>query len=508
MSGNARVLTGLMERRALEAAFSELADIKSPTLQIERAQEIARQGGAALHVLLTFLDTSDPQLRGGLGQVAARLPREEVVPALLHVTRSREQSEQARLTALTILDRFLHESVDETLLGGLANPSALAQQSLREVLHEMARNPFSVIEYLNQLAEQPPEVARMILSAIPSMPASPDLVTLLRMLAQGEDAFLAQGALEQLGRMRTVDAGLALSSLAATLPPQRAQLAERGLRKLRLGGVSPPNTDTEGSSLGWRALISPLNGEGYQVIWFVGRSSLRDHGTLFSVLTHDPEGIVGSFGSAEVPVDALPPQQPLGTLQAVAQSADMPPITFLEVTFGAGRQAVREALELNWRGGSPAPPEYRLLNPLIWSTRFSPEAGLPAAIPPAREYTPADTIKVLHHPAFAGWFWQGPALIEAARELGPQPSQEARRASVMKLASSEFTPEVVASYQRRLRAMARWLALASQPEMAARAQALADQLGTVEPADSPFVRHVVGLGLDIVIVNLHLKNLI
>jgi hypothetical protein len=505
MSGNARVLTGLMERRALEAAFGELADITSPELQIERAQEISRQGSSAVPVLLSLLDTGDPQLRGGLGQVAALLPREEIVLALLQVARSRQQSEQARLTALTILDRFLHETVDEALLGGLGNSTALAQQSLREVLHEMARNPFSVIEYLTQLAEQPAEVARMILNAIPSMPASPDLVTLLRMFAQDEDSFLAQSALEQLGRMRSPDAALALFCLAATLPSQRAQLAERGLRKLQLSGVSQPSPDA-GNLLGWRALLSPLNGAGYQVIWFIGRSSLRDHGTLFSVLTRDPDGIVGSFGSTEVPAEALPAQQPLGTLHTVAQSADMPPITFLEVPFDAGRQAVREALGLNWQAGNPAPPEYRLLNPLIWSTSFTPQAGSPV-IPVDRECTSAEAIKVLQHSAFANWFWQDPALLEAARELGRQPSLEARHAYVTKLANSRFTPEVIASYQRRLRGMARWLALASQLEMAARAQVLADQLGTGEPADSPFILHLVGLGLDIALVSIHIKNL-
>jgi hypothetical protein len=505
MSGNARVLTGLMERRALEAAFDELADITSPTLQVERAQEIARQGSGALPVLLSLLDTGDPQLRGGLGQVAALLPREEVVPALLQVARSRQQSEQARLTALTILDRFLHEPVDEALLGGLSDSGALAQQSLREVLHEMARNPFSVIEYLAQLGEQPAEVARMILNAIPSMPASPDLVTLLRMFAQGEDLFLAQSALEQLGRTRSPDAALALSCLTVTVPPQRAQLAERGLRKLQLSGVSLPSPDA-GSLLGWRALLSPLNGAGYQVIWFIGQSSLRDHGTLFSVLTRDPDGIVGSFGSTEVPTEALPAPQPAGALHAVAQSADMPPITFLEAPFDAGRQAVREALELNWQAGTPTPPEYRLLNPLIWSTRFNPPTGFPG-IPEVREHTPADAIKVLQHPAFASWFWQDPALSEAARELGRQPSLEARHACVTKLANSRFTPEVVASYQRRLRGMARWLALASQPEMAARAQVLADQLGTGKPADSPFILRLVGLGLDVALVSIHFKNL-
>jgi hypothetical protein len=505
MSGNTRVLTGLMERRALEAAFGELGEITDPTLQVERAQEIARQGSVALPVLLSFLDTGDPQLRGGLGQVAAHLPREEVLPALLQVARSRQQSEQARLTALTILDRFLHEPVDGALLGGLSNPEAVAQQSLREVLHEMARNPFSVIEYLTQLAEQPAEVARMILNAVPSMPASPDLVTLLRMFAQSEEHLLAQGALEQLGRTRSVDAAMALSCLAATLPPQRAQLAERGLRKLQLSGTPLPPPDA-GNFLGWRALLSPLNGAGYQVIWFIGRSSLRGHGTLFSVLTRDPDGVVGSFGSPEVPAEALPPLRPAGTLHTVVQSADLPPISFLEVTFDVGRQVVREALELNWQAGTPTPLEYRLLNPLIWSTGFDPEAGSPV-IPGDREYTPAEAIKVLQHPALTGWFWQDPALLEAARELGRQPSQEARQACVTKLALSRFTPDVIASYQRRLRRMARWLALASEPEMAARAQVLADQLSTGLPADSPFIRRLVSLGLDVALVSMHVKNL-
>jgi hypothetical protein len=424
---------------------------------------------------------------------------------LLQVARSRQHSEQARLTALTILDRFLHEPVDEALVGSLSSPEALAQQSLREVLHEMTRNPFSVIEYLNQLAEQPPDVAQMILNAIPSMPASPDLVTLLRMFAQGEDQSLAQIALAQLGRMRTADAALALSCLAATLPLQCAQLAERGLRKLQLSGMPPPSAHV-GASLAWRALLSPVNGAGYQVIWFIGRSSAREHGTLFSVLTRDPDGIVSSFGSAEVPVDLLPAQRPLGTLHTVAQTPDMPPITFVEVAFDAGRQAVREALALNWQDGKPTPLEYQLLNPLIWSTKFSPPAEFPL-IPDGREYTAAEAIKVLQHPAFANWFWQDPALSEAAHELGREPSLEARQAWVTKLANSKFKPQVISSYQRRLRGMARWLMLASQPEMAARAQALADQLGTSEPADSLFVRRMVSLGLNVVLVSNDLRNL-
>jgi hypothetical protein len=56
--------------------------------------------------------------------------------------------------------------------------------------------------------------------------------------------------------------------------------------------------------------------------------------------------------------------------------------------------------------------------------------------------------------------------------------------------------------------MARWLALASQPEMAARSWAVAEHLGRGVPADSPFVRRLINLGLDIASVNLRLKNLV
>jgi hypothetical protein len=505
MSRNARVLTGLMERRALEAAFRELADITNPTLQVERAQEIARQGNTTLPVLLSLVDTSDPQLRGGLGQVALRLPRQDVVPALLQVARSHRQSEQARLTALTILDRFLHEPVDEALFGNLSNPDSLAQQSLREVLHEMARNPSSVIEYLNQLDEQPPEVARMILAAIPSMPASPDIITLLRMFAQDGDPLLVQGAFEHLGRMRTADAALALSCLAATVPEGSAQLAERALRKLQLSGTPLPASEAS-DSLGWRALLSPVNAAGYQVIWFVGRSTVPDRGTLFSVLTHDPNGVVGSFGSAEVPADALPPEKPVGALHAVAQAADMPPITFLEVPFDVGRQAVREALVLNWQSGNPTPLEYRLLNPLIWSTPFNPDSSFPT-VPRTEEQQAAEAVSVLEHPAFASWFWHDPELPEIARELERYPSPEVREALITSIANSGFTAEILASYRRRLRGMARWLALASKPKLAADVLVLAEGLDTGEPASSPFVRRLVGLGLDIVLTSMNIKNL-
>src|SRR5450756_210806 len=81
MTSSARVLTGLMERRALETAFAALSETTSLDQLVERAEAIVQRGSAAIPVLLSLLDTADPQLRGGLGHVAARLDPEQIVPA-------------------------------------------------------------------------------------------------------------------------------------------------------------------------------------------------------------------------------------------------------------------------------------------------------------------------------------------------------------------------------------------------------------------------------------------
>ena len=77
---------------------------------------IAGHGNAVLPVLLARLDTDDPGRRGGLAQVALRLDRESVVAALRDVARSQDRGDRARLSALTILERYLDEPIDDSLI--------------------------------------------------------------------------------------------------------------------------------------------------------------------------------------------------------------------------------------------------------------------------------------------------------------------------------------------------------------------------------------------------------
>jgi len=500
MSGNTKVLTGLMERRELEAQFAALAEGTNPEEVTRQAEAIAAHGSAALTLLLARLDTEDPQVRGGLGQVAKRLERDQTVAALRGVARSRDHSEQARLGALTILNRYLDEPIDESLVAGIQDLDGAAVRSLRELIQAMDRDPSSIIEYLSQLAEQSPEVAAMILDAVSRMSPHPHLVTLLRMFAQGESRSLARSAIEQLGRTRSGEAWLALDALTNVLPPDLGALAERNQRKLRLRGVRQPEEET--GDAGQRVLLSPVDGSGAQSVWFINRSSTHDLSTAVTVIVHDEDGIIACFGANQVVSDELPPAAPLGAVLALPQKEGAPPLQLLETTPTTGCRAVRRALERHWKTNTAPPLAFRLLNPLIWTGE---QRNAEAVLPERGSYSAAQTAALLDHPAFASWFWRDDSLLDRAHQLVPGQTLPARGKLIAALASARAVPAVIASYRRRLEAMADWLLEAGQPDAAALAMSAADHLAGAAPGTSPFVRRLIGMALDVAAVTLQAK---
>jgi hypothetical protein len=285
---------------------------------------------------------------------------------------SRQRSDLARLSAATVLSRFLAEPVDESLLAGLAEPDDVARQSLRELISAMDQSPAVILEYLEQLAAQEQGVAQLLLTAVGELPAHPHLVTLLRMLAQAEDGRLAAAALEQLGRTRLPEAAPALASLAQTLAPEAAALAERGLRKLRLSGFTPQVLVDEGRSpwfrrgLTWRTLHTALEANAEQLLWFVGTSAEGAAAWLFTVRIHRTQGITSAGFTPNVPAAALPPAADPGAQHRIGAPPRNSGQSLHEATLAAGRQRLTAGLQGNWLSRTPTPMLYRLYNPLIW----------------------------------------------------------------------------------------------------------------------------------------------
>ncbi|MGQ9838950.1 MAG: hypothetical protein ACUVR4_00155 [Anaerolineae bacterium] len=494
-------MTGLAERQAVDAAIAELAAITDPAQIAERAESIARHGNVALAALIAALDTDDPQLRGGLGQVALRLPRAQVVAALRATAGSRKRSLQARLTALTLLERYFHEPPDEVLLSGLESPEAVALRSLAELAKAMEQEPLAILEYLAQLEEQPPDVPHLLLQAVPAAPVTGALITLLRMFAQGTDVKLAQGALEHLGRIRSAAAARALAALAKTLPPSLASLAERGARKLALSGVNIAVEDDVSDrpwfvpGRKWRVLVSPLDGTGGQLLWFIGHVPGEEHALLISVLIEEGRGLTTASGALDMAVADLPVEQPAGTVHRVAVSQQPVVLLLLEVPLGVGQELLSEALAWNWAGEMPTPLAYRLLNLPLWlaapAQTESPAAAVDNAVDRDSVADPTATAALLEHPAFWGWWG---LVAQEAGSLAVR--KQDRPAAVTQFVQRRFTGELVAAYSSRLERMARWLTLAGEFETAALARLAADQLRSGPPEEAPFLRRMVELGFE------------
>lgn len=468
MSGDAKVLTGLLERRALEQAYAELGCTTDPGAQSLRAQEIAAHGLAALPQLLSLLDTPDPQLRGGLGQVARLLPREQVVAALRGAAISPERSDQARIAAATLLERYLGEPVDDILATGLRNPQAAAEQSVAELSAAMDGEPLAIVEYLDQLAQQPADVMDMILDAAGSAPPGPHPATLLRMLAQLPDQRVARRAIDALSRMRTPAACRALASLAPNLPPALSSLAERGMRKLRFSGVSdtadhdPKREPWVAPGLTWRLLLSPVDASGTQFLWFIGQQEAQQRGIVFTVLVLDPYGVVDASGALDAAGLRGREKKHADMVHEFLGDGKAARLNLVEAPLSTGYRALREALQLNWASGTAVPVSYRLFSPLIWlgADRAAMEATEPVE-PAAGEFTQSDLNGLLADPRFFGWFALNPANVPV---LPP-----------------------MASFARRYRAMGRWLALAGEDRTARLASTLAFYFETNAPQAISFL---------------------
>jgi len=324
----------------------------------------------------------------------------------------------------------------------------------------MDEETLSVIEYLEQLSAQPPEVASMVLDALPAVEASPHLATLLRLLAQGDESAsgLAHRAIEELVKLRTPAALRALASLTPNLPPDLAALAERGARKLRFSGVSdsadhdPQREPWYAPSLHWRLLLSPVDVSAGQFLLFIGQEDTGSRAVIFTVLVQTPGGIRDASGALDANADHVPPRRRTGALHLVVGDGDeaAPAVTLLEAPLDLGFTTLREALVLNWSDGTPAPVGYRLFSPLIWLSHEAAEAKASLTPPVDLTLAQAELDAILDHPAFYGWFWE--------------------------MDGEALAPEATAAYSQRFVAMSRWLAAAGDNKTARTAATVAYHL--------------------------------
>ena len=492
-----KIITTFQNRLEMDAAVRSLGETSGDWELRQRAVEIAqRYGDKALPALVAALDTTNPQLRGGLGHLAKRLDKDAAVAALRAAALNRSLSDQARLTAITILERFLEVTPDDAMYAGMAAPEQLALRSLQEVLADAQSDRMVLFEYFRQLGQEPPDV-QLTMARAARLLEGADGVELLSMFAQEPAQPVAVEALQTLGMIAEPAAAAALQGVIPSLPPELRRQAERALQKLRLRGVAVPAQRAPPDDA--RCLASAVSGEGLQMLWFFLPQADNAGGDVLEVLVSQRQGLVAAAGRRAVEAAALPERQPQGTL--LQGSADQP--LLLEAGFDYGRRRLLAALPLTWAAEQPTPLSYRLLGPQIWRWAKPETAGpLPDAPTVGRD----DTARLLQHPAMGAWFLQSRAIYARAERVltgSEAPTHEAFTQMIAEtlqeaLDSGDLAPVTL---RASLEAMAEWFTLANDTEHTDLALAAA-QTVEEDPASHPLLLLMSELGLRLAMINL------
>jgi len=503
MPTSQKIITKLRDRRQIEADLRKMLTASSDLEFRRQAQKIASHGSQVIPTIVGNLARADGRMLAAMGTVATFLNHDEIVNALRRAVLQPHQTDRSRLGAMTILERFLGQPPDDDLLASLSNPEGEAVASLEEILDQVEANPSALIQYIEELDRQEPDVVLTVASSLRDMGTSTAsvergqrAVEVLRMMSQDVRDEIAAEALHSLGIIRLPEAAHALQTLIPITVPALQPLAERLLRKLQFSGVEV--NPLPGPDPAWRALISPVNGLGQRSIWFIQENRSTAHAQILNVLLSDRAGAVEAVGHTQVPVPLLPPRRPLGHLHDIALPDGSGAILMLEGSFDLGRRLVVEALPLNWETQIPVAGPLRLLSPWLWG--YAGADSLPSRVLPklsAEDKTLVATSgRLLEHPAFVTWSARSEATFRAAEEALRHPGWKLD-VWVNRLTSELFAvPLVVQMISDRLVDMSEWLLLADDEPWARLALVAAEAILEDPLQEQPLLRAVVRRDLE------------
>ena len=491
-----KLITRLRDRRTIETALAHMLTTQTDEEWNQKAQHIASLGPEVLRVLTQKLNTANTAELAALGTIATYADRDLVTQALYGLLYKPDTPDVQRMGAILLLERYLGEPVPETALMSLQDPRGVVQQSLVQVLEAARESRFLLLEYLRILLEQPAEATHAVIDALAEI-GGDEVIGLLRLLAQDEELAIAEHALDTLAALQTPAALQALQSLPPTLPPPLRDRTERALRKIRFRGqeVAPlPPVPQQ-----CRALVSPVDGRGNQVLWFLRHDPVTQRDRFLSVLVSDAAGLKNTFGDDAALPDRFPQQRPPGTLHVVP--AENQPLILLEAPYDYGRRLLLQGLTISFGLGLSTPLEYRLLNDLVWGYQLPSELPLRRpTVSPAQQLTLLPWLgRLLDHPALESWFVESESVYTYVERMTRWQHIDihdpAMQRWLMNLVTEHFTPEALARYQDRLVQMSEWFLWADDEDTARLAWVAAATLPHVPPQQHPLVVRMIETGL-------------
>jgi hypothetical protein len=500
-----KIITKLLERRQIEADLREMLEAASDAEFRQRAQRIAAGGSQVIPAIVDNLDRADARMLTAMGVVTTFLDKGRIVEALRKAVRHGKLTDRGRIGAITILERFLGEPPDDALLDSLSDPEGTAISSLETVLNQAEGDPGVLVEYVEGLDQQEPDVVLAVVQTLRRMGGQDkgqpqQAIDLLRMMAQDVRAEIAAEAMESLGSIRLAEAARALQTLAPATAPELAPLVGRLVRKLLFSGVEVE--DLPPPDPGWRALVSPVSALGQQNVWFIQPEPGAAQARFLSLMIHDRTGITRAMAYTQMPMQLLLPRRPLGHLHDVALPDGSGAVLMLEVSFDLGRRLAQEALDQNRETQIPVAGPLRLLGPWLWGTRGAdslPSWRLPEI--EEGEVLAREADELLNHPALGAWTLRSEAVFRVAQEMQHHLDWK-REAWVRRLAGELFQDrQVAAALGQRLKNMSGWLLLAGDERAARLARAAGAEIAK-SAADQPFVLALIRRDLELALYSL------
>jgi len=512
-----KIINTFQQRRQLQQDMDALADCRNENELTKAVQQLAHTypHDLLLNTLIKYLDTNSSQLRGGLGHLATLLPPEEAVPTLRNIVANRQKSAQIRVTAASILERYIGEELPSGLVADLDGSNEAAMQSLYEVISEAEFNRAVLLEYIEQMKAAGPDIPFMVMDLMEKLiPA--ERVSLLRILIQDEQANVAREALRRLNWLATEDeepmAVAALHGLQFTLPPETAEPISRTLRKLQFAGRRHVVAPREN----WRALLSPADATASQSVWLLWMdSTLPDANMLLGFAINQQRGILQVFGNEAIEREMLPKMKGMGEIVPLVLDEGSP-VELLEIPFDYGRWLIQSALKCHWdeQTPEPLPEEYKLYNDWVWQFD-APEvdAELMAyfdrdndAIQDGEsvDLTLLDSTSeaLLEHSVMAqSWLLYNQMFLQGfdlkQDDLVTWPSAVIIQAVLQEIARWPHHGQLVATVEEALRAQAAWFHIADEPEQAQRAYLLARWMRHLPVTQNPMLARMVAMGIGV-----------
>lgn len=475
-----RIIHGFGDRLAIDRAVKALGQARNSHQQDKLAQELAAKGKPVLNALLRHLEANDPTLRGGLGRLVQYMDPDLVIPALRDAAMDTSRSDAERLTAVMLLERYLDQEIDPAMAQRLPASYDVARESGEEAIAIAENEPLVLVEYAEQLLDEPPEIVQAVLQVIIGM-SDPRRARLLMAIAAYCDDELQQDILNALGGIRHPLALQALNTLGHLVSPELQPLVRRQMQKLRLSGVR------EAAPGKLRALWSPTSAQGHSFLWFIHTQPDADTGDLLTLIIHDTLGVVYADAYPDIELAQLPPPAPLGVSHKVRLESGLQHLQMAEIAPELGLHLLHQALQIMSEQDFPWPSEIVVFGHWLWQGRelTPPPPPWPRLPKPAPELNEDAAKTLLNHPIFAGWAWDVPDLrfilqnarTDALKKNGSEHQQ------VINLLMNEANRALLS---QRLQQQARWLTLTKENKAAK--QTLAAQ-AAVDAADvtHPFI---------------------